>query len=116
VFAAKIIAHGCSGRIVHPANPAFRLKHDSVPEERSFLQHPAENLFGPAAAVDIGMVEEIRTDLLGRIQEFPGLPLVVCRQFGVRNPTSAQAHATQALARYFQISVRDFYHFHRSIF
>ena len=61
VVATEIKALRCSGWIALPANPAFPLKHNSVPEGRCLLQHPAENLFGPSTAVDIGVVEEIRS-------------------------------------------------------
>jgi len=62
------------------------------------------------------VVKEIRADLLACVDEFSGLPLVVCRQLGVRLSTSAQAHATQGQAGYFQVGVGDFDHFHKSIF
>ena len=32
---------------------------------------PAENFFGSSTAVDIGMIEEIHTNFLCRIEEFP---------------------------------------------
>ena len=89
VVGTEIKALRCSGRIARPANPAFRLKHNSIPEEWPYLQHPAENLFGPSTAVDIGMIEEIGADLLGSVEEFPGSPVVVCRQLGVRSPAAS---------------------------
>src|SRR3984893_7185934 len=60
------------------------------------------------------MIEKIRADFLGRIEEFPSLPFVVRRQLGIGAPTAPEAHAPHRQTGYFEISVRDFHHFHRN--
>jgi hypothetical protein len=79
VIAAEIEALRRSRRIVRPADPAFRLNDNFIPQGRSFLERPAENFFGPSATIDIGMIEKIGADLLGRIQELASLAFVVFR-------------------------------------
>ena len=58
------------------------------------------------------MIEEVGADLFGRIEEFLGLPFVVCCQTGLCVEAASQPHATKGEAGYFQIGVRNFDLFH----
>src|ERR1700730_5201872 len=109
MIAAEIEALRGSRRIVRPADPAFGLNDNFIPQGRSFLERPAENFFSPSATIDIGMIEKIDADLLGTIQEITSLAFWVFRYFDLRFPTTAQTHTTQGQARYFQVGVRYFY-------
>src|SRR5262245_52589590 len=107
VLTAEVEPLWCSGRIFLPADSAFGLDHNAIPEGRSFLQNATKNLLRSTSGINVGVVEEVHADFVGRVKERARLLFVFGGQDDVGGEATSEPHATHGQAGYLQICVGD---------
>jgi hypothetical protein len=110
----KVKAVGAAGLILE-ANAAFTLEVEALAKVRPFFQHLAEDLFGLAQHIDVGMIEEVDAGFQGGVNEGMGGLAVFGRYRGIV-PTAAQAHGSGGEAADFRYKFLQWKWFHFGIY